>query len=98
MSTAPAMVVTRGGKLRSGTSSLKNGPATVIPSMLVRPSAPLFSDGARAARKRPSGGRVAGDSSRSYARVPAGPTNTAARMAGSQAKPNMPYIAPSECP
>jgi hypothetical protein len=41
---------------------------------------------------------VAGDKSRLYARVPAGPTNTAARIAGSYAKLNMPYIPPSECP
>ena len=79
---APGTAVTTGGWSRSGRFSLKCGPVTGMPSMLVRPFS-LISDGVRAARAAAKAGRAGGDRRRFSASVPAPAENAAARIAGS---------------
>ena len=101
---APATVLTTGGWFRSGMFSLKNGPATGTPPMLVRPGE-LMSEGTRACKTTPASGRPGtgavppADSAFFWTNPPAcGLMNTPDWTAGSTASKSDPRLPPKDRP
>jgi hypothetical protein len=97
MASAPATSLTSVGRLRSGRFSSKFGGDVAAPSIAVRPGE-LTRDGVRAASACATSCLNPGVRRELSLCSPAGTTNTAARMPGSDAKLSMPYIPPSEWP